>query len=74
MLMKQTFRWRMFLYTEKNGEHFIQYDRERKIIKSYFINTEDKLYDEKGSLLPYYESVRGDTVFLETRLLNGGWF
>ena len=53
---------------------FIQYDREGKIIKSYFINTEDKLYDEKGNLLPYYESVRGDTVFLETRLLNGGWF
>ena len=53
-----------------------RYDRERKIIKSYFINTEDKtkLYDEEGNLLPYYESVRGDTVFLETRLLNGGWF
>ena len=51
-----------------------RYDRERKIIKAYFINTEDKLYDEEGNLLPYYESVRGDTVFLETRLLNGGWF
>ena len=51
-----------------------RYDRERKIIKAYFINTEDKLYDEEGNLLPYYESVRGDTVFLETRLLNVGWF
>ena len=51
-----------------------RYDREGKIIKSYFINTEDKLHDEEGNLLPYYESVRGDTVFLETRLLNGGWF
>ena len=59
----------------KSGEeHFIQYDREGKIIKSYLINTEDKLYDEKGNLLPYYESVRGDTVFLETRLLNGGFW
>jgi hypothetical protein len=70
----------VFLYSairfrsESGEEHFNQYDREGKIIKSYLINTEDKLYDEKGNLLPYYESVRGDTVFLETRLLNGGWF
>lgn len=61
----------------KSGEeHYSQYDNEGKIIKSYIINMEEntKLYDEKGNLLPYYESVCGDTVFLETRLLNGGWF
>ncbi len=61
----------------KSGEeHYSQYDNEGKIIKSYIINMEDKtkLYDEKGNLLPYYESVRGDTVFLEIRFLNGGWF
>ena len=60
--------------SESGEECFLQYDREGKIIKSYLINTEDKLYDEEGNLLPYYESVRGDTVFLETRLLNGGFW
>ncbi|MBQ9225197.1 MAG: hypothetical protein IJ177_03285 [Fibrobacter sp.] len=61
----------------KSGEeHYSQYDNEGKIIKSYIINMEEntKLYDEEGNLLPYYESVRGDTVFLETRLLNGGFW
>ena len=62
--------------SESGEEHFFQYDNEGKIIKSYIINMEDKtkLYDEEGNLLPYYESVRGDTVFLETRLLNGGFW
>ncbi len=62
--------------SESGEEHFNQYDREGKIIKSYIINMEEntKLYDEEGNLLPYYESVRGDTVFLETKLLNGGFW
>jgi hypothetical protein len=66
--------WARFRY-ESGEEHFIQYDREGKIIKSYFINMESKakLYDEKGNLLPYC-NIRGDTVFLETRFLNGGFW
>lgn len=57
-------------------EHFNQYDNHGKIIKSYIINMEDKarLKDKNGNLLPYYKSVHGDTVSLETKLLDKGWF